>query len=162
EQRGWERTLEEGRLGRGGGPGFLSRIYYPGTVVWQTRIALCRADHIFCLNEEDRSYLESRFGLAANIITRIFPGAHPVYGNSAEARDYSRTRTLLFAGTWMKRKGTEDVIRAFSVLSERHPHLRLVVLNGGVPENAVLDAFPEEVRNRVSCRQASPETGTAE
>jgi glycosyltransferase involved in cell wall biosynthesis len=160
EHRGWELQLEEGRLGRGGPMG-RSRLIYPATVLWQAGVTLRHADHVFCLNMEDREYLVSRFGMAASKITRIFPAADPIYGESASRRDYARAETLLFGGTWLQRKGTGDLVEAFSILAARHPQLKLTVLNGGVPESAIRASFPEPVRARVTCLRAEPEEGTA-
>jgi Glycosyltransferase Family 4 len=53
EQRGWEIFLEDGRLGREG-PSLRTKILYPSTSLWQSRLALCNARHIFCLNQQDR------------------------------------------------------------------------------------------------------------
>src|SRR5260370_20616128 len=56
EQRGWERSLEEGRLGRGG-PSAFSRLAYPSTVLWQARLAPPHAQHVFCLDLVVHPYL---------------------------------------------------------------------------------------------------------
>jgi glycosyltransferase involved in cell wall biosynthesis len=160
EHRGWELQLEEGRLGRGGPMG-RSRVIYPTTVLWQAGITLRHADHVFCLNTEDREYLISRFGMPASKITRIFPAADPIYGEAAAGRDYTRAETLLFAGTWLQRKGTGDLVEAFSILAARHPQLKLTVLNGGAAESAIRASFPVPVRARVSCLRAEPDEGTA-
>ena len=160
EQRAWERTLEQAKLGREG-PSLRSRLFYPATTLWQARIALRRADHIFCLNTEDRAYLGSRFQVPSSRVTRIYPAADPVYGRAAAGRDYSRARTVLFAGTWMKRKGIDDLIQVFRQLASRHADLKLLVLNGGVPESVVRQSFPATVHSRILYRNAEPEEGNA-
>jgi glycosyltransferase involved in cell wall biosynthesis len=110
---------------------------------------------------EDREYLRSTLGVAEDKITRIYPAADPLYGATAPRRDYTRAQTLVFAGSWINRKGTGDVVQSFASLAVRHPQLRLVVLNGGVPESAVRACFPEPLQARVSCIRAEPEVGTA-
>ncbi len=161
EKRGWERLLEESKLKRDHVRA-RSRFVYPATVLWQARLALASSDHIFSLNTEDSEYLASMLRIPANKITRIFPGADDIYAKLGETRDYSRAQTLLFAGTWLKRKGVSDLVPAFSTLASRYPQLVLVVLNGGVPESEVRACFPEEIRPRVLCRRAEPEHDTAE
>ncbi len=161
ERRGWERLLEESSLKRD----YVrprSRFVYPATVLWQARLALATADHVFSLNAEDSEYLTSRFNIPADKVTRIYPGADNIYAEAGATRDYRRAQTLLFAGTWLKRKGVSDLVTAFTTLAVRHPELVLVVLNGGVPESEVRACFPEGIRSRVSCRQAEPEKGTAD
>jgi glycosyltransferase involved in cell wall biosynthesis len=161
ETRGWQRVIEEVRLGRDSVRPW-SRLFFPATIVSQSRLALRHADHIFCSNMEDYEYLTSRYRIPARKLTRMNSGADCVYAKAACARDYSRAETLLFAGTWIKRKGICDLVPAFSELASRHPELKLVVLNGFVPEPEVRAYFPEQVRSRVLCRRAEPEKGIAD
>ena len=161
EQRAWDLALEEGRLGRET-PGLKTRIVYPLSSLWQSQLSLRFADHVLCLNEEDRAFLEARFGVPRARITRIFPGADPLYADAARARDYGRRATrLLFAATWRKNKGIEDLVPAFHTLSRLYQHLQLVVLGPGVPEETVRGAFPESVRPAVTCVTAHNDTETA-
>ncbi|HLY99232.1 MAG TPA: glycosyltransferase family 4 protein [Candidatus Angelobacter sp.] len=160
EKRGWERALEESRLQRDH-VRTRTRVVYPATVLWQARLALTSADHVFCLNAEDAGYLSSSFHIRTDKITRIYPGADGIYAEAGKHRDYGSAKKLLFAGTWLKRKGTSDLVAAFTTLAARHPELMLVVLNPGTPESSVQSCFPEEIRSRVVCRQAEPEEGNA-
>ncbi len=143
EQRGWEVSLEDAKLGRGG-PSVKTRIVYPATSLWQSRIALRNANHVFCLNEEDRTFLQSRFHVPSNRITRIFPAAGSEY--SSNVRDYRRFRRILFAGTWLARKGRLDAVEAFRKLPD---HFEFATLGAGVPPEVVLSSFPPELRYRV-------------
>lgn len=161
EQRGWELTLKELSLGRGG-PSRKTRIVYPLTSLWQSRVGLRWADHIFCKNTEDRDYMIERLHLSQNKITRISPGADPIYAVAAKARSYARAQRLLFAGSWIKRKGISEVAAAFGRLAMRHPRLELVVLGGGMPESVILADFALELRPRVHCVQTANEQETAE
>jgi glycosyltransferase involved in cell wall biosynthesis len=160
EKRGWDRLLEEARLGRETVK-LKSRFLYPTTVLWQARLGVARADHIFCSSMEDYEYLTSRYRIPAGKVTRIHSGADRIYAEAGKNRDYSKAGTLLFAGTWLKRKGVFDLVPAFSRLAERHAQLKLVVLNGGVPESTVRACFPEGLQHLVHCRQSEPENGIA-
>jgi Glycosyltransferase Family 4 len=86
EQRGWELGLEELRLGRPG-PSWKSRLGSPVTRLWQSRLALQWADHIFCKNSEDQGYIIGQFGRSPCDITRIFPGAGSAYIDVYPRRD---------------------------------------------------------------------------
>jgi glycosyltransferase involved in cell wall biosynthesis len=132
EQRAWE-VLRENTQQRP-----------PLATLVQARIAFTLADHIFCLNEQDRGFLQSRFHIPGGRITRIFPAAGPEY--SIEDRDYSRFRRILFAGTWLERKGKQDAVDAFGLLPS---HFEFATLGAGVPAAEVLASFPEEFRPRV-------------
>jgi glycosyltransferase involved in cell wall biosynthesis len=148
EQRAWELGLEECRLGRSG-PSLKSRLVYPATSLWQSRLALRRADHIFCLNREDHDYIAQRFGRRPDDITRICPAASRAFAAGAPSRDYGRTSTLLFNARWRKNKGIEDLVPAFTALARRRPSLTLTLLGPGVSDAQVFSSFPSDVRTRV-------------
>jgi glycosyltransferase involved in cell wall biosynthesis len=150
ERRAWELAKEEGRLGREA-PGWRTRMTYPVSGLWPGELALRRADHVFCLNEEDRNMLVQEFGRSPQTITRVVPGADEVYAQAADARDYARGGRVLFAGTWRKNKGVEDLVPAFVALAERHAEMTLHVVGAGVPEETVRARFPESIRARILC-----------
>jgi glycosyltransferase involved in cell wall biosynthesis len=152
EWRAWDARLDDLRAGRGG-PSIRTRVIFPPTELWQTSIGFRRADHIFCQNSEDQEYLMRRFGLPAERFTKIFAPADPIYAQVCAGRDYARAQRLLFAGTWIKRKGTDDMVPAFATLARRHPELKLTVIGAGVPAEAVLASFPDDVRRRVTYLQ---------
>ena len=160
ERRAWELALEEARLGRKG-PTLKTRLIYPLTSLWQSKVGLQRSDHIFCLNYEDRDYLLGWLRIADSKLTRIFPGAASVYAEAARKRDYARATCLLFASTWRKNKGIEDLVPAFTILAERHPELALIVLGGGVPQSIVMALFPKSLRVRISFVDTTSEPDTA-
>lgn len=160
ERRRWEFALEELTLGRQG-PTLKTRLIYPPTSLWQSGLGLRRADHVFCLNFEDRDYIQRWLGFPRSKITRIYPGADPLYAATAAQRDYARADRVLFAATWHKIKGIDDLVPAFVSLATRHPELKLVVLGGGVPESTVHAAFPEAIRHRVLSIQTNNEAETA-
>jgi glycosyltransferase involved in cell wall biosynthesis len=143
EQRGWEIALEDVKMGRVG-PSRRTQLLYPATSLWQSRLALEHANHVFCLNEQDRDFLQSRFHIPAPRITRIFPAAAKEY--SAYARDYKRLRRILFAGTWLDRKGKQDAVAAFAQLPD---HFEFATLGAGVPADVIVASFPEALRKRV-------------
>lgn len=160
EIRAWQLALEELRLGRQG-PSLKSRLIYPLTSLWQSKVALQRADHVLCLNSEDRDYLMQRLGLPKTRITRIFPGADKIFASAAKKRDYSRGDRLLFAATWRKNKGVEDLVPAFTTLANSYSDVKLCILGGGLPEPEMLAAFPEAVRQRISCVPAQDDVEIA-
>ncbi len=71
EQRGWELSLGHEEIR----PSLKTRCTYPVSSLWQSRMALTRADHVICLNTDDREFLHGRFGVDRERITRITPGA---------------------------------------------------------------------------------------
>ncbi|MFL5340325.1 MAG: glycosyltransferase family 4 protein [Gemmataceae bacterium] len=160
EERAWQLALEERRFGRPG-PSLRSRLIFPATGLWQSRLALRSADFVFCLNLDDRDYLMARYGYRPEQILRLMPGADELYAEAAPARDYAACDRLLFAATWRKNKGVEDLVPAFAALAAKHPYLRLTVLGAGVPADPVRGAFPAAVRDRVECVTTTNEQETA-
>jgi glycosyltransferase involved in cell wall biosynthesis len=161
ERRGWDLKLEEMRLGRES-LSVKTRVIYPLTSLWQSRVGLLNADHIFCKNSEDRDYLVNWLDVSHRKITRISPGADPVYAAVARGRSYKRMGKLIFAGTWIKRKGTIDLIASFTYLGARYPSLQLTVLGGGVSEEVVRADFPPGIREKVHCVSTINEEETAQ
>jgi glycosyltransferase involved in cell wall biosynthesis len=161
ERRVWELALEEGRLGRGGPP-LGTRIVHPLTSLWPSALGLRRADHIFCLSSEDARYLAGWIGRDRDEVTRIAPGAAACFARAAEGRDYARATRVLFAGTWRKHKGIEDLVPAFARLARRIPALSLTVLGPGAADAVVRDAFPPDVRERVHCVHPPDDAAIAE
>jgi glycosyltransferase involved in cell wall biosynthesis len=81
----------------------------------------------------------------------VFPGADEIYVRASEQRNYSRATRVMFAGTWRKNKGIEDLVPAFVTLAERHADITLHVIGAGVPPEVVRAQFPEAIRGRIEC-----------
>ena len=161
EWRVWQASLDDLKAGRGG-PSLRSRVVYPITELWQTSVGFRFTDHIFCQNSDDQEFLMRRFGVPQDRFTKIFAAADPIYALASAGRDYASATRLLFAGTWIPRKGTEDIVPAFATLARRHRELKLTVLGAGVPTAAVLGAFPSDVRGRVSYVQTTNDRENAD
>ena len=148
--RQWELAKQEAKLGREG-PGLKARLTYPMSSLWPVQYGLRRADHVFCLNFDDRDYLIQACRRRIDTVTRIFPAADVLYAQASARRDYSRCERLLFAGTWRKNKGVEDLIPAFVKLAEHDSRFSLIVVGPGVPAERVRGSFPESMRGRICC-----------
>lgn len=159
EERGWQLRLDPEATAEER-PGLKSRILYPSSVLWQAAMSMRHSDHVFCLNEEDRSYILDRYNRNRSDVTRVFPAADPIYGRQAENRDYSRGRTFVFAASWLVRKGNRILVAAFEKVRAQMPDARLRILNPGQPEEAVLADFPAALRSSVDVIRAAPDQGT--
>ena len=160
ERRNWEmRTAADSEPADR--PCSKTRLIYPATLLWQADMSLRKSDHVFCLNSDDARYLTERLGRKPADVTRIFPAADPMFGQNAARRDYTRNRTLLFAGSWLVRKGTQDVVTAFADLVRRGHDIFLLILNPGPSDEIVAGQFPEDVRARLICRRTKSESETA-
>jgi glycosyltransferase involved in cell wall biosynthesis len=157
EQRGWELGLTHAAIR----PSLKTRCVYPISSLWQSRIALRRADHVICLNVQDTEFLQERFGIDAADITRVIPGSDGVFGEAASNRAYAAPRRLLFAGTWIPRKGVQVLAAAYEELIARGLTLDLDVLGAGVSQDVVHAAFSATIRHRVRVISAANDRETA-
>jgi glycosyltransferase involved in cell wall biosynthesis len=157
EQRGWELSLANAATR----PSLKTRCVYPMSSLWQSRMALRRADHVICLNTQDRDFLRARFGLDGARITRVTPGADAVFGEAASRRAYAAPKRLLFAGTWIPRKGTHVLAAAYERLCAGGSTLGLDVLGAGVPADRVFADFAPGLRDRVKVLTARDDRETA-
>ena len=150
EGRYWELRLR-GDQSSPDAVGLKERILFPMTSLWQSRLTLRQADHVLCLNEEDKAYLVSRLHLKPERISRVLPAAGPEFAAVASRRNYDRPcERLLFSGTWIARKGIRQVIEAFSAVAGRYPSLQLGVLGGGILAPQLLASFPLPLQSRIS------------
>jgi glycosyltransferase involved in cell wall biosynthesis len=157
EQRYWEMRLRKDPPGPEP-PSWKTRVLFPATSLWQSRLTLRRANHVLCMSEEDRTFLETRLQLDPRKITRVFPGTGPEFLSIAPRRSYDRPCTkLLFSGSWIDRKGSRQIIEAFLVLADKHPSLQLGILGAGVlssrvlaDRSRVLADFPSLLHSRIT------------
>jgi glycosyltransferase involved in cell wall biosynthesis len=150
EQRYWELRLRKDPPSPDP-PAWKTRVVFPATSLWQSRLTLRRANHVLCMSEEDRTFLETRLQLDPERITRVFPGASEVFSSVASRRCFDRPcNKLLFSGTWIERKGIRQIVEAFSVLAGRSPSIQLGILGAGIPASRVLADFPVALHSRIS------------
>jgi glycosyltransferase involved in cell wall biosynthesis len=157
EQRGWDLSLQRPETR----PAFKTRCLYPLSSLWQSRVALQHADHVICLNTQDREFLQARFGVAGERITHVTPGADAVFGEAASGRIYDVPKRLLFAGTWIPRKGTRVLAAAYGRLCGAGSRLELDVLGAGEHADRVRADFAPSLRSRVRVLPAVDDRGIA-
>ena len=160
EQRGWE-VLQRYLESRGEPASIKTRLVYPLTSLSQSRISLHWADHVVALNDDDARYLQRQFHVPCGRITVVRPGANPIYGQSAAARQYRPIRRVLFAGTWTRRKGIIDLVAAFTHLRSSGREIDLIVLGAGASSADVLAAFDPRIRPNVHVVAASSDGDAA-
>lgn len=153
EWRGWAILKEDLRDGRQHVKA-STRVTYPLLTLSQSAFGLRHADHVFCLNHEDKQYLVELLGRPTDSVTCIRPGAESCFADAARDREYGRANKLIFAATWIERKGIRDLVAAFLPLADKYPALSMTVLGGGVADDAITRSFPDRLRCRISCQYA--------
>ena len=156
------------------------RIWYPAARMSQVALAARLADRLIVLNAADRDFAVRRgwkqperidvipHGVSQRFLDDAPPAAVPSSGLSSSDVPSSagttpdvarlagpssgtpRGRGLLFCGSWDTVKGVDYLVEAMTLLKDDAQPPRLTVLGPGLPEAAVLNAFPEAVRPLVT------------
>jgi glycosyltransferase involved in cell wall biosynthesis len=125
-------------------------LYHGGFRLWEVRQSLLVSDRVVLLNPMDRDYARDRLGVPAERISliphglpepfRALPPPEPLAGGPLR---------LAFVGTWIQRKGREDVVAVASKLHEQGVAFSLSLFGTGIGATEVLESFPATVRERV-------------
>ncbi|HYH78921.1 MAG TPA: glycosyltransferase family 4 protein, partial [Longimicrobium sp.] len=102
------------------------------------------------LNAADRDFAVQRRWKPADRVDVIPHGVSSTYLDDAPPPGAPRGRGLLFCGSWDTVKGVDYLVGAMGLLKDDAEPPRLTVLGPGLPEAAVLNAFPEAVRPLVT------------
>ncbi|HEX9938149.1 MAG TPA: glycosyltransferase family 4 protein [Longimicrobium sp.] len=135
------------------------RLWYPAARMSQVALAARLADRLVVLNAADRDFAVRRGWKPAERIDVIPHGVSQRFLDHAPAAEAPRGRGILFCGSWDTVKGVDYLVGAMVLLAERAEPPRLTVLGPGIPEAAVLAAFPEALRPLVT---VVPRTGEEE
>jgi glycosyltransferase involved in cell wall biosynthesis len=147
EERAWN-ALVDRRVRRGESVSFFRRIWVSLTVVAPAWLGLRNADAVLVPSTADRDYLVRRRQVSALKVARVWTGVGPELFDVESCP--AENSTLLFLGSWIDRKGTPELIQAWTRLAARHPHLQLSVIGAGLPAEQVMRDFPTSSRDRVA------------
>ncbi len=126
------------------------RLWYPAARMSQVALAARLADRLVVLNAADRDFAVARGWKPAGRVDVIPHGVSQRFLDDAPPPDAPRGRGLLFCGSWDTVKGVDYLVAAMALLAGDDVPPRLTVLGPGLPEAAVLGAFPEAVRPLVT------------
>jgi glycosyltransferase involved in cell wall biosynthesis len=135
------------------------RLWYPAARMSQVALAARLADRLIVLNDGDRDFALARGWKSPEAVDVVAHGVSQRFLDDAPPPDAPRGRGLLFCGSWDPVKGVDYLVAAMSLLATDRDPPRLTVLGPGLPESAVLAAFPEAVRPLVT---VLPRTGEDE
>lgn len=149
EHRNFARMVDDHRAGLVPKP-WHRRVWYPAARMSQVAGAARVADRLLVLNGGDRDFAVRRGWKAAGEIDVVPHGVSARFLDAPLPSDAPRGRGILFCGSWDPVKGTPYLADAFTRLARTRDDARLTVLGPGLPEDAVLAAFPDDVRGRVT------------
>lgn len=154
EERAWRVQRARWQLRGQKGP-LSSRFLVPLTLVAPAKIALRLADTVIVLSSQDRDHLLHKRGRRSGRIYRIDNGVEEDLLTLPRApRGPDGSVVLLFVGSWIDRKGTPELVQAFTRLCRDHPNARLIVAGAGRRPDEVLSSFAASVQENLEVHQS--------
>lgn len=125
-------------------------LYHGGFRLWEVRQSLRLSDRVVLLNPLDRDYARDRLGVPAENLCLIPHGLPESFRALPPPALLSEgPLRLAFVGTWIQRKGREDVVAVARALLEQGVAFSLSLLGTGTGESEVLASFPAAVREHL-------------
>jgi glycosyltransferase involved in cell wall biosynthesis len=117
------------------------------------RFSCRRSARVTCLNNEEHAFLLEQGWATAEQLVPLRHGVPDAFFVTGRVYAARATR-LLFVSQWLPRKGTAELVEAFSTAVREVPDLELWCAGTRAADAAVLTAFSPEVRARVVHRRA--------
>ncbi|NNB85166.1 glycosyltransferase family 4 protein [Corallococcus exiguus] len=125
-------------------------LYHGGFRLWEVARTLRLADRTVLLNAADMAYARERLRVPVSKLSLIPHGlAQAFHGRPLPAPPPEGPLRLATVGTFIQRKGREDVIAAVSDLHARGLAFTLTLYGTGTPEPEVRAAFPASVQSHL-------------
>ncbi|RKH32428.1 glycosyltransferase [Corallococcus praedator] len=122
-------------------------LYNGGFRLWEVAQSLRLADHAVLLNEADAAYARERLRVAASKLSIIPHGLGEAFQGLPLPEPLAEgPLRLATVGTFIQRKGREDVIAAAGRLHALGVAFTLTLYGTGTPEPEVRAAFPPSVQ----------------
>lgn len=112
-------------------------------------LAIATADYGAVACREGWTHSELKYHFLPGRLWYVPNGAAQAFFQTRNYRQGIATR-LLFAGTWLDRKGIYYLVDGFAELAPRIPGLTLTVAGCQINEEQIRAFFPEQIRARVS------------
>ncbi|KQS27050.1 glycosyltransferase family 4 protein [Dyadobacter sp. Leaf189] len=141
ESRNWERELKSGMHDH---VSFKTRLLYPVWRLLPCRIGLKSATKLLLINNEDKLYAKSKFRRREEDIY-VFRNGADAAGPSAQPERF----TVLFNGSWIKRKGYEVLVESARLLLGRGILVHYLLIGTGKQAEEVLGDWPTILRQFV-------------
>ncbi|MFP2906297.1 glycosyltransferase family 4 protein [Pyxidicoccus sp. 3LFB2] len=126
-------------------------LYHGGFRLWEVRQSLLLADHAVLLNTQDAAYAHEHLGVPEGKVSVIPHGLDAPFHALPPPRPSAPGTPLCVAcvGSWLPMKGSEEMVAVATQLHAQGVSFSLSLYGTGAEEDAVLAAFPAEVRERL-------------
>ena len=161
EHLNYLRMLDDHTAGLSHKP-WTRRLFHPAVRLTQVAAAARAADRLLLLNESDREYAVEQRWKNPGLIDVVAHGVSTRFLSDSPAVDQRRGAGILYCGSWTAVKGIAYLVDAFASVARARPSTRMTVLGGGVAADDIRDAFPPDVRDKVSVVDRSSEADVME
>lgn len=148
ERKNWEKILNGLiPLQAGSQLSLKTRIWFP---LW--RLSTCDrglkyADKLLLINSDDVDYVKRKYKRLPDDILMFRNGVFPV--KSSEKNTVINTFTILFNASWIKRKGTDVLIKAARIVYDAGLTVNYILAGTGKNEQTVLNDWPDQLKPHV-------------
>lgn len=123
-------------------------LYHGGLKLWEVEQSIKKSDHLIVLNELDRSFAQSNFGLSEERISVIPNGiAEAIQRVELPPAATEHRLNAVFIGSWLDIKGISHLISTTTALFSEGLLRSLRLVGTRVTEETVLSSFPRGMRS---------------
>jgi len=148
ERRAWEELVTSGDSDRER-VHLRSRLLFP---LWRLRgcdVGLRKAPLLLLVSQQDKAYAQNYYCRSPDEIDVFQNGVSKTAGHEYPIRKNGRI-TILFSGSWIKRKGTSTLIRAAVELESRGLEFNWLLAGTGLGnENSIIGEWPKQLQHSV-------------
>lgn len=110
---------------------------------WSNDSGMRRASGVLAINQQDAAFAHTHYEVPWDRMLVFRNGVDPVA--DAPSIDEAQRQTILFLGSWLRRKGTDTLAQAAILLHRRGLRLRWVLGGIGVDAEEALRSWPREL-----------------
>ena len=104
-------------------------------------------DKLLLLNTEDKEFLLNKFKRKESDIFIYKNGIHQL---NLVNKTLNYHFTILFNGSYIKRKGIDILIDAAKIISDRIDNLKFLLIGTGYTKEDIIEKWPNEIRDKVT------------
>lgn len=116
----------------------------------QSRMGIHLASQIICSSSEDVAFLTQRRSIPSDRVVLHRSGVEPAFLEATPPPVGPRQSALLFVGSWIERKGIQDLVPAVSRVLAQKKDARFTAAGCRCGPESILPLFPEVVRAQIA------------
>jgi glycosyltransferase involved in cell wall biosynthesis len=144
-----EDRRREGMVKAGQRPSRMDMWYWWRFHLRVIALSLRRSDVVFVLHPSEADYAVMRLGCDRRRVKVVPNGVSDSLLFAAQSVQPKVAPRLCFIGSWIERKGIDDLAQLLRDVQHNHPNEQLLILGSGAEAKAVFDAFPETMQPMV-------------